>query len=113
MTGQKIKEILMREGFTLAEVARLLGYKGDQRLHNALRSDDVKSGLIEAIAEVTNKSVCLFYGQPININDHGILDSDGATYNETEITTKFIGLLEKKDEQLDRMLTLIENLSQK
>lgn len=99
MTGQKIKEILTREGLTLAEVARLLGYKGDQRLHNALRSDDVKSGLIEAIAKVTNKSVCLFYGIQPAVNDHGILDSDGATYNATEITTQFIGLITRKDEQ--------------
>lgn len=58
MTGQRIKEILAAEGISLAELSRLLGYEGDQRLHNALRSDNVKSGLLEDIARVTNKSVC-------------------------------------------------------
>lgn len=108
MKGQKIKEILRAEGITLSEVASLLGYDSDQRLHSALRSADVKSGLIEEIARVTNKSVGFFYGLPMCINDHGIQDSDNATYNATEISVRFIGLLEKKDEQIDRLLTIIE-----
>lgn len=61
MTGQKIKDILRSEGITIADVARMLGHNGDQRLHSALKSEDVKSGLIEDIARVTNKSVCYFY----------------------------------------------------
>ena len=107
MKGQKIKEILRAEGITLSEVASLLGFDNDQRLHSALRSDDVKSGLIEDIARVTNKSVGFFYGLPV-VNDHSILASDNATYNETEISVRFIGLLEKKDEQIDRLLTMLE-----
>lgn len=108
MKGQKIKEILRAEGITLSEVASLLGFDNDQRLHSALRSDDVKSGLIEDIARVTNKSVGFFYGLPVCVNDHSITDSDNATYNETEISMRFIGLLEKKDEQIDRLLTMLE-----
>ena len=50
MTGQKIKDILRSEGITIADVARMLGHNGDQRLHSALKSEDVKSGLIEDIA---------------------------------------------------------------
>lgn len=107
MKGQKIKEILRAEGITLSEVASLLGFDNDQRLHSALKSDDVKSGLIEDIARVTNKSVGFFYGLPM-VNDHGILASDNATYNETEISVRFIGLLEKKDEQIDRLLSMLE-----
>lgn len=109
MTGQKIKEILKAEGFTLTDIAEKLGYDNDQRLHSALRSDDVKSGLIEEIARVTNKSIGFFYGMPvIKVNDHGLQDSPEGVYNETEISLRFIGLLEKKDEQLDRMLSLLE-----
>ncbi|GEM_PF-2258633 len=62
MKGEKIKEILRAEGFKLSEVAELLGFDNDQRLHSALRSDDIKTGLLEDIARVTNRSVCLFYG---------------------------------------------------
>lgn len=108
MKGQKIKEILRQEGITLSEVASLLGFDNDQRLHSALKSDDIKSGLIEEIARVTNKSVGFFYGLPVCVNDHGILASDNATYNETEISMRFIGLLEKKDEQIDRLLSILE-----
>ena len=107
MKGQKIKEILRAEGITLAEVAQLLGSDNDQRLHSALRSDDVKSGLIEDIARVTNKSIGFFYGLPV-VNDHGIMDSDNATYNETEVSLRFIGLLETKDVQINRLLSLLE-----
>lgn len=111
MEGKKIKEILKKEGITLSELARALGFDNDQRLHSALKSDDVKSGLLEDIARATNKSVGFFYGMPTYINDHGILASDNATYNDTEISIHFIGLLEKKDEQIDRLLTIIENIS--
>ena len=74
MTGQKIKDILRSEGITIADVARMLGHNGDQRLHSALKSEDVKSGLIEDIARVTNKSVCYFYEGSGNTvaKDHGI-----------------------------------------
>lgn len=74
MTGQKIKDILRSEGITIADVARMLGHNGDQRLHSALKSEDVKSGLIEDIARVTNKSVCYFYEGSGNTvaTDHGI-----------------------------------------
>ena len=46
MTGQKIKDILRSEGITIADVARMLGHNGDQRLHSALKSEDVKLSLI-------------------------------------------------------------------
>lgn len=68
MKGQKIKEILRAEGIALSDVASLLGYNSDQRLHSALKSDDVKSGLIEEIAKVTNKSIEFFYNPQNDVN---------------------------------------------
>ena len=109
MKGQKIKEILRSEGIAISEVARMLGYDGDQRLHSALKSEDVKSGLIEEIARVTNKSVCFFYEEDGSAvaSDHSIAVS--GDYNQINaISEKFIALLEKKDEQIDRLLTIIE-----
>lgn len=109
MKGQKIKEILRSEGIAISEVARMLGYDGDQRLHSALKSEDVKSGLIEEIARVTNKSVCFFYEEDGNTvaSDHSIAVS-GDSNQINAISEKFIALLEKKDEQIDRLLTIIE-----
>lgn len=87
----------------------MLGYDGDQRLHSALKSEDVKSGLIEEIARVTNKSVCFFYEEGGNTvaSDHSIAVS-GDSNQINAISEKFIALLEKKDEQIDRLLTIIE-----
>lgn len=106
MTGQKIKDILRSEGITIADVARMLGHNGDQRLHSALKSEDVKSGLIEDIARVTNKSVCYFYEGSGN-TVHGIAVS-GDSNQINALSEKFIALLEKKDEQMDRLIGIIE-----
>ncbi|MGN0207587.1 MAG: hypothetical protein ACI4BC_10110 [Muribaculaceae bacterium] len=86
MKGEKIKEILKAEGFALSEVARLLGFDNDQRLHSALRSDDVKTGLVEDIARVTNKSICLFFGLPAegstSASDHSVAVSGNSKQTE-------------------------------
>lgn len=81
MSGEEVKEKLKQEGIVFSELARLLGYDSDQRLHSALKANDVRSGLIEDIACAINKSVS---------------------------SEKFISLLEKKDEQINRLLDIIE-----
>lgn len=114
MKGEKIKEILKAEGFALSEVARLLGFDNDQRLHSALRSDDVKTGLVEDIARVTNKSICIFYDLPVGsalATDHfTAVSGDGNNVNSEvgRITEKFIALLEEKDRHISRLLSLLE-----
>lgn len=110
MKGQKIKDLLTADGIKLTDVAKNLGYDSDQRLHNALRSDDIKSGLIEEIARVTNKSVCYFYDTIGSYASDGSLAVSGNANQVTNnmISEKFINLLEKKDEQIDRLLTIIE-----
>jgi hypothetical protein len=61
MSGEEVKEKLKQEGIVFSELARLLGYDSDQRLHSALKANDVRSGLIEDIARAINKSVSWFY----------------------------------------------------
>lgn len=58
MSGEEVKEILKQEGVILSELARLMGFDSDQRLHSALNAKDVRSGLLEKIARATNK--CLY-----------------------------------------------------
>ncbi len=119
MKGEKIKEILKAEGFILSDVARLLGFDNDQRLHSALRSDDVKTGLVEDIARVTNRSICLFYDIPTGsalASDHSTAVSGNGNHVNSEVgrvTEKFIALLEEKDRQISRMLSLLELQNQK
>lgn len=109
MSGKELKKILKDEGVNLTELAKLLGYDNDQRLHSALKAEDVKSGLIEAIAKATNKNVGFFYK-----DTHGTIASDnsvaisGDGNSINAISERFIGLLEKKDEQMDRLIGIIE-----
>ena len=112
MSGKEVKEILKQEGVILSELARLLGYDNDQRLHSALRAKDVSSGLLEKIARATNKNVCMFY--PDTAKTVANENSIAVSGNDNQISTiseKLIGLLEKKDEQIDRLLTVIEKLN--
>lgn len=109
MSGKELKEILGAEGINLSELARDLGFANDQRLHSALKAEDVKSGLIESIARVTNKSIGFFYKDKLGAlaMDNGVaVSGDGNSI--TTISERFISLLEKKDEQMDRLLSLLE-----
>lgn len=109
MSGKELKEILAAEGINLSELARLLGFANDQRLHSALKAEDVKSGLIESIARVTNKSIGFFYKNVLGAValDNGVVVS-GDGNSTTTIPERVISLLEKKDEQMDRLLSLLE-----
>lgn len=114
MSGEEVKEKLKNEGVIFSELARMLGFDSDQRLHSALKANDVKSGLIEDIARAINKSVSWFYPETNKTvaTDNGIAVS-GNENQITVISEKFIGLLEKKDEQIDRLLGIIEGMNKK
>lgn len=59
MKGLAVKEILKRNGFSVSGVAEKLGVS-NQNLFAALAKDDVKSGLLERIAEATGLPVAVF-----------------------------------------------------
>lgn len=61
MNGLKVKEILRIKGLSVTEVARKLG-TSNQNLFNSLTKDDVKTGLIERISDVTGISLAELYG---------------------------------------------------
>lgn len=128
MKGKDLKEILRQEGINLSELAQLLGFSNDQRLHSALKAEDVKSGLIEQIAKATNRNVGYFYNElPVATAE---ANSVAVSENDNEvslISERFLSLLEKKDEQIDRkdtqlgkrdeqidrLLTIVEDMSRR
>jgi len=109
MRGKDLKEFLQSEGVNLSELSKKLGFESDQRLHSALKAEDVKSGLIEKIAAATNKSVGYFYKANIAIAGKNGVAVNNSDSSGNELSEKFIKLLEKKDEQMDRLITIIEN----
>lgn len=60
MTGEQLKERLIRGGYTLKDVAELMGMS-QQNFSKGLKVADVKTGLIEKICQVLNKKMDFFY----------------------------------------------------
>lgn len=102
MSGEEIKKILESEGIVLSDLARMLGFDSDQRLHSKLRPDDVKSGIIEDIARVTNKNVCFFYGEKSNAATNGNnIDVISMPSNVWNVISNQAESLKAKDRQID------------
>ncbi|MFI3249167.1 MAG: hypothetical protein R3Y39_08590 [Rikenellaceae bacterium] len=133
MKGEEIKKIIKEEGYVLSDVANLLGYDNDQRLHSALKANDVKSGLLEEIARVTNISIYKLLGvkeptSQINqensekpISQNSVVKGDNAHVKqiiegmggecEYKERQEFIGLLKEKDNQMNELIAVIKKLT--
>lgn len=116
MSGNELKDILVAHGYNISEIATLLGYASSQRLHSALGASDVKTGLIEDIARVTKRNIWDFYPESMRpvgaFADGSSIAVAGNSNNVNKTSEKLIALLEKKDEQIDRLLLIIERLNQ-
>lgn len=119
MKGLTIKEILKRNGFTVSGVAEKLG-ESNQNLFALLAKDDVRTSLVERISEATGLPVSLFYGDT-NIATASGENASAVAGNNNHVNTKdgdFLKelaaqrkLTEKSQEQIDRLLGVIEKLS--
>lgn len=108
MTGQELKRVLYSLGYNVSEIANLLGWS-QPRLHAALDVADVKTGLLERISNVTGQPLSVFYG---GHSDSVVINGDGNVNNQVnKMSERYIALLEKKDEQIDRLITLLEGKS--
>ena len=119
MKGLCVKEILKKNGYTVSGVAEKLGVS-NQNLFSLLGKDDVKSSTIERIAEATGLPVSIFYGDS-TVNASLGNYSSAVTGNNIQVNTttgEFLKelaaqrrLTEKSQEQIDRLLGVIEKLS--
>lgn len=121
MNGLTIKEIIRRKGLTQQEVAELLKMS-TQNFSAALAKDDVKSSLIERVAEAIGVPVSSFYGDThihAQLGDH----SSAVTGNNIQVNTitgEFLKELaaqrqitQKSQEQIDKLLAIIDKISDK
>ncbi len=125
MTGKQLKEILKVLNISQAEVARLLYGNLDeeshttQRLSSALKSDNLKSGLIEEVAKSINKSVYDLYKIKECIDDDAKVVGDGSSNVNSEVhidtsaaLTKALDEMaaqrEASQSTIDRLLSLLE-----
>lgn len=111
MSGEQLKKILGKTGKSYVEIANLLGISS-QSLYQTFKADDIKSGLIEKICKVLGEDVSLFYGggdKVSAINSSLAINGNGNSANND--TGAFLTLLSKKDEQIDRLLGIIEQMN--
>ena len=97
MNGKTIKDVLSQRGIAQAEIAKLLGTTPNN-LNNMLAKDDVRTGLLESIAEAANLPISVFYG-----DTYTVLGNNNATGSHNTVNTsddRIISLLLSKDEQL-------------
>ena len=103
MTGNTLKKLILSEGLSVAEVARRIG-TSQQNLTCALNKDDIKTGLLERVADAMNRPLSFFYGEAF-----GPVQSVGNNNNQvTQVAGNYSGapdsnvleMLKMKDEQL-------------
>ena len=97
MNGKTIKDVIANNGIAQAEIARLLGLTPNN-LNNMLAKEDVRTGLLESIAEAANLPISVFYG-----DSYTVLGNNNATGSNNTVNTsddRLLTLLVNKDEQL-------------
>ena len=107
MNGKEIKEKLQAESINLSELSKRMGYKTDQNLHSVLGAADVKSSVIERIARAIGKPISWFYGD----GDNTAANKTASLADGPSVPENLSDMIAKKDEQIDRLLTILEKMS--
>ena len=96
MNGKTIKDVLTKNGIAQAEIAKRIGLAANN-LNNMLAKDDVRTGLLESIAEAANIPISVFYGDTYTVNGNNNVTGNN-TVNLSD--DRLLLLLVSKDEQL-------------
>ena len=123
MSGKELKEILAARGINLSELARMLGFANDQRLHSALNAADIKTGFLERIVAVTGIPLSYFYpaasatitneSSELHVrNNSGVVSgTNNGSISTGQDTQKLVEMLveanAKKDQQIDKLIDLL------
>lgn len=97
MNGKTIKDVLTKNGIAQAEIAKRIGLAANN-LNNMLAKDDVRTGLLESIAEAANIPISVFYGDTYTVNGSNNATGNNNTVNLSD--DRLLSLLLSKDEQL-------------
>ena len=103
MTGQHIQDLMKQEGYSVNEMAKLIG-KAQQVLASALKHDDVRTGLLEDIAKAMGKPLSFFYGETYgNVSAIAGNNNTSVAGNDNTVGSpdnRLLDLLVSKDDQL-------------
>lgn len=120
MKGLTVKEILRENRYVLRDIAQKMG-ETPQNLNSILKTDDIRTSVVERIAEAIGQPVSLFYGDT-NIATASGENSTAVAGNGNNINAqadKFLQEIaaqrkmnERSQDQIDRLLGIIENFKE-
>jgi transcriptional regulator with XRE-family HTH domain len=103
MDGLRLKTLITSEGYTVAQIATLIG-TSQQNLSAALKHADVRTGLVEKIAEVMGKPLAFFYGESYGTIQTATGNNNTQVAGTANVVSgpadALLDLLKIKDEQL-------------
>ena len=108
MTGERLKEIIFKFKVSQSEIARRLGMS-HQSLNQMLTAADVKSSLLERIAQVLNVPISHLYGEHDKelsavANGDGSVAVTGNNNVAGNVTIGDAAVLQERVTMLERLL---------
>ena len=103
MTGNHLKNLILSEGYSINRMAELIGI-AQPNLLALLKNEDIRTGLVEKVAEVMGKPLSFFYGeaygqvsQITGNNNTSVAGNDNTVGSPDK---RLLDLLTAKDDQL-------------
>lgn len=108
MTGDKLKEFILRQGVTQAELSKRMGISS-QSLSQSLSANDVKSGFLERVCQALGTTIWSAYGDNFgvsNINGNGA--GINTVNNDPDMINRFLSIIEEKDRQISELISKLK-----
>ena len=103
MTGKHVQNLILSEGYSVNQIAKLIGV-AQPNLLSLLKHDDIRTGLLEDIARAMGKPLAFFYGEEFGVAAQVSGSSNATAINNSTATAgnddRLLTLLVNKDEQL-------------
>lgn len=122
MTGQELKARIAACGISQSEIARRLGMS-QQSFNQGLNVPDIRTGLLERIAEATGKPLSYFYpaasatitneSSELHVrNNSGVVSgTNNGSISAVQDAQRLVEILveanAKKDQQIDKLIALL------
>ena len=115
MDGERIKYEIKKRGYTIKRIAKELN-TSQQNLSAKLNADDISSGLIEQICEIIGVRMSDLYSDGDIIS---AVNNSTAIKGNQSCDPRLLDIIqardkqnEKSQEQIDRLLTIIEKMQE-
>lgn len=103
MTGNHLKNLILEEGYSINKMADMIGL-AQPNLVSLLKHEDIRTGLVEKVAEAMGKPLSFFYGETYgNVSAISGNNNTSVAGNDNTVGSpdnKLLDLLITKDEQL-------------